>query len=159
MAYFTHYWKYDTLDFHEELIADGDLPTGLDHTAGEQFHAREVRSRDWIYIVSFKQAQLRVVARLQVDRIVSESEAEQIFPYELWEASEHVVAVDGSGSPIRFDAVVAKGEVGAIRFIDADGARLAPKRDRHGDVNPQTFRGVRKITEATAVMFDKVLGV
>jgi hypothetical protein len=44
-----------------------------------------------------------------------------------------------------------------IKFIGSDGSVLPPRRNRHGHVDPQTFRGVRETTATTASLFDSYL--
>ena len=159
MAYFTHYWKYETVDDHQAMVRRREIPAKLDPTAGEQFKSRQVEPGDWIYVVTFRAGVLRVVARMEVEDIVSQRVANKRLSYNAWRATEHVMAVPRSASPMRFDAAVRTADVGAIRFITADGSPSAPATNRRGDFDPQTFRGVRQITEATAAIFDKVLGV
>ena len=159
MAHFTHYWKYETVADHQTMVRGREIPSKLDHTAGEQFKSRRVTAGDWLYVISFRAGELRVVARLEVEDIVSQRLANKRLSYNPWRATEHVMAVPGSGSPIRFESTVPTAEVGAIRFLTTDGASSAPAMNRRGDFDPQTFRGVRQITEATAAIFDKVLGV
>lgn len=44
-----------------------------------------------------------------------------------------------------------------IKFLDRKGHTSPPGYNRHGNVVPQTLRGVRRITPGTAKLFDEVL--
>jgi len=111
------------------------------------------------YVISFIACDLYFVGRLTVDRIVSESEAYAILQpsYDLWEADEHVIGVPGSSTKFHFELVVPPAKVAAIEFIDAKDSFKSPRLNKHGDVDPQTFRGVREISPATAKVFDRLL--
>jgi hypothetical protein len=157
MTNFTHYWTATTLAAQRAISRPGER---LEHCAGNLFRARHVRHGDRVYIVSFSRRDLRLVARMTVDRIVSESEAYRILQpsYGLWEADEHVLALPGSDTEIHFDLLVPAKSVAAIRFLGADGTSNPPAVNRNGNVDPQTFRGVREITPSTAAAFDRLLG-
>lgn len=157
MAYFTHYWKGSTFESTKNDVPLGRNTGFLDHTAGEQFKSRGVQRGDTVYAITFKSGELFVVGRLIVDQILGQREAQRLLTYELWEASEHLIGDSTKLTTMRFDAVVPDAKVAAIRFLDRDGARSAPARNRRGGIDPQTFRGVRQITEPTARLFDDVL--
>jgi hypothetical protein len=113
---------------------------------------------DTVYVISFFDGVLYVVGSLDVDLIVSEAKARAILrTSNLWHADEHAVAKKGGSSRARFDSPISQSDMRKIKFIGSDGSVLPPRRNRHGQVDPQTFRGVREITATTASLFDSYL--
>ena len=157
MAFFTHYWARDTFkDNH--LSAGNAVGDELLHTAGNHFRSRGVIFGDTVYVISYHNGTLYVVARLAVESIVNQAKARAMLGYDLWQARDHVIAQKGSSSPTRFDRTIDRQAMRDIEFISSDGSVVQPAKNRHGAIDPQTFRGVREITPATAALFDTRLG-
>jgi len=151
MSFFTHYWSGETF----KRLAQ--TPGGdLDHTAGNQFNG--VMPGDTVYVISFFGGVLYVVGRMTVERVATREEAIAVLgTSDLWDAKQHVIAKQGTSSRERFDVPISQSDVWTIEFIDSNGAVVPPKRNRHGRVDPQTFRGVREITAPTASLLDSYL--
>ncbi len=150
MTAWTHYWKKAT--------AQGQAHGLLDHTAGNSFRSRGVGNGDRVYVISFWDGTLKVLGRLDVDRIVDQAEAERIQGEQLWDADDHVLAERGSASKLGV-RVVPDSKLGKIEFINADGSMVSVKYNRRGKVEGMTFQvEVREITTTTARLFDQLLG-
>lgn len=159
MAYFTHYWKGQTASSHER---DSVLTaTGFSHTASANLCRAGVESGDVVYGITYSAGQLFVIGRMTVQKVVDQQEADVLLPsIDLWVAPDHAVAKRGSYTrPLMFDRVLPEREARRIRFVDSAGMPEAPFIGEDGRVYFQTYRNVRQITEPTAAMFDKVLGV
>ena len=153
MSFFTHYWTGETFK-REAQGPVGDMV----HTAGNQFTSRGVMPGDTVYVISFLHGVLYVVGSLAVDLIVPKAKARVILgTSDLWSADEHVIAKKGGSSRARFDSPISQSDIQEVEFIGSDGSVLPPKRNRHGQIDPQTFRGVREITATTASQFDSYL--
>jgi len=111
-----------------------------------------------VYVISFWDGTLKVLGRLDVDRIVDQAEAERIQGEQLWDADDHVLAERGSASKLGV-RVVPDSKLGKIEFINADGSMVGVKYNRRGKVEGMTFQvEVREITTTTARLFDQLLG-
>ncbi len=153
MSFFTHYWRGDTFK-HEAQGPVGDMVL----TVGNQFTSRDVRPDDTIYVISFMQGVLYVVGSLTVGLIVPEEKARAILgTSNLWEVKDYVIAKKGGSSQKRFDAAISQSDMRKIEFVGSDGSVMPPKRNRQGQIEPQTFRGVREITATTASLLDSYL--
>ena len=94
MASFTHYWEGNTCD---AMFADGLDGDTLDHAADKLFTQRGVGPGDKIYVVNNLRGNLVLIGRLEVDKIVSQAEAERVLgDNNLWDAPEHVIAKPGT---------------------------------------------------------------
>ena len=100
--HFTHYWKNSTW-------TDGSESEGepLDHTASNLFGKRGVTKGDLVYVLTVKRGLLYLCARLEVDRVTSQEDAEQQFGEEVWPAKDHIIGQkDKSFSRRHVDAKV-----------------------------------------------------
>ena len=149
MANWINYWTGDTMDREVTHVP-------LNHTAANKFYERGVRPGDTVFVLSFRNGDLFIVARLVVAEIVGQSAAEQQLGHDLWQAKDHLIAVPGRSTAVRNDAIVPDNRMSDIGFIDKSGARSHPKRN-NGKVEPQTFRHIRQIDSATATLFESVL--
>ena len=155
MAYFTQQWSRPTVRSHEHEFG-GQLQ--FDHTASNFFGGASVATGDTIYIVSWEKGALFLHGSLQVDKMVSQATAARLLGTDdLWEADFHVVAVPGSWTPYHFDVTLTTAQLDAVMFVGPDGNEKAPARRSNGRIDHQTFRNVREITGATALMFDDLL--
>ncbi len=76
---------------------------------------------------------------------------------DLWEADDHCFAKPGPAGRMRFDAELPPDRTDDIEFLDRRGIGRPPAYNRHGTLDPQTLRGVRRISDSTAALFDAVL--
>jgi hypothetical protein len=151
VAIWTHYWK-------REMVEQGE-GTFVGHTTGSVFRQRGVGPGDRMYIISVAGGRLRVVGRLDVENLVTQSKADELFGRHMWEGTEHVVARPGSGTLRRTDAYVASDRLADIEFVGSDGEVVAPKLNRSGHPDVLSLQGVREVTSKTASLFDQVLGL
>ena len=155
MAYFTQQWSRPTVLAHEHEFG-GHIQ--FDHTASNFFGGAGVDAGDTIYIVSWEKGRLYLHGSLQVDKVVTQATAARLLGTDdLWEADFHVVAVPGSWTPNHFDLVLDDAELNSVTFVDKDGNEKPPARRSDGRIDHQTFRNVREISGATALMFDELL--
>lgn len=151
MASFTHYWTGSTCGLHEGL--DGEP---LNHTAGNLFRARGVAPADKIYVVNVLRGDLYLIARMQVAKLTSQADAERYFGEEVWVASEHLIATKGSGTPMRFRRMVPHNVAGELLFESADKYE-GLKYEAPGALDRQTLRGVRRLTDSSALLLDRFM--
>ena len=151
VAVWTHYWK-------REMVEQGE-GTFVGHTASSVFRQRGVVAGDRMYVISVSGGRLRVVGRLDVENVVTQQQADELFGRPVWAGAEHVIARPGSGTPRRKDAYVAEDRAGEIEFVGPDGGVMPLKVNRAGRPDVLSLQGVREITPKTAVLFDHVLGL
>jgi hypothetical protein len=72
VRFWTHYWTHETTTFDQALVESGEIPSALDHTAGNSFRKRGVRPGDGVYVVSYHHGSIRLVGRLVVETIVDQ---------------------------------------------------------------------------------------
>jgi hypothetical protein len=151
---FTHYWKGDTADEHDELNFSGKP---LDHVAGSQFVRMGVKTGDRIYAVTIRRGELYLIGRMEVGEIVfSDSEARKRLDYEPWSGPEHVMWKPGTGTPLRFDRAVPLPVTQRLYFESPNGP-VPPKFVDHNVLDRQTLRGVRKLTPSSALELDSLI--
>jgi hypothetical protein len=146
-----HYWK-------RERAEDGE-GTFVGHSASSVFRQRGVKSGDRMYVISVLGGRLRVIGRLDVEDVVTQKRADELFGRHLWEAPEHVVARPGSGSQRRLDAFVPDHRLSELELVGPDGEAVIAKLNRHGQVDVLNLQGLREITPRAATLFDQVLGL
>ena len=151
VAIWTHYWK-------REMVDQGE-GTYVGHTVSSVFRQRGVAAGDRMYVISVAGGRLRIVGRLDVEDVVTQQRADELFGRPMWEGRDHVVARPGSSTSRRTDAYVADTRVGEIEFLGPGGELISPKLNRKGHPDVLTLQGVREITPRTAVLFDQVLGL
>lgn len=151
--FFTHYWKNSTCELQQEMGFEGKR---FGHTAGNLFTKRKVGRGDFVYAITVRNGRLFVIGRLEVGQIISKQAAQSVFPYEVWDAADHVVALQRTGTVIRFDvAVPAKLSTG-LRFM-CRGRTSNPKLAGPKQLDRQTLRGVRELTKESARSLDAFL--
>ncbi len=151
VAIWTHYWK-------REMVEQGE-GTFVGHTTSNMFRQRGVAAGDRLYVISVSGGRLRIVGRLDVENVVTQQQADELFGRPMWPGPEHVIARPGSGTPRRSDAYVADDRLADIEFVGTDGEVVPPKVNRAGRPDVLSLQGVREITTKTALLFDQVLGV
>ena len=145
------YWSRPT--------ATGAEGRAIDHVASDQFHDAGVDVGDWMYVITYRDGLLHVLTSLVVGHLVNRERAEEILGHtQLWEARWHVIARPETVRRATLAVPLSGSETAAIVFVGRDGRRAAPARNRHGSIDPQTFRTVRRIDASTAAMFDRLLG-
>jgi hypothetical protein len=150
MTLWAHYWKRDRAEDGEGFVG---------HSASSVFRQRGVRTGDRMYVISVLGGRLRVIGRLDVEDVVTQKRADELFGHHVWEGTEHVVARPGSGTPRRLDAFVPDGRLGEVELVGSDGAVSAVKVNRLGHIDVLNLQGLREITTHTANLFDHVLGL
>ncbi len=151
VAIWTHYWKRDMVERGEG--------TFVGHTASNGFRQRGVAAGDRLYVISISGGRLRIVGRLDVEDIVTQKRADELFGRPMRDGAEHIVARPGSGTPRRTDAYLAPQRLGEVEFVGPDGEVVPPKLNRTGQPDVLALQGVREITLKTALLFDHVLGL
>ncbi len=151
VATWTHYWK-------REMVEQGE-GTFVGHSASGVFRRSGVQPGDRLYVISVAGGRLRIVGRLDVEDVVNQKRADELFGRPVWEGAEHVIARPGSGTPRRTDAYLAAHGLVDVEFVDADGDIVPPKLNLAGHPDVLWLQGVREITARTALLFDQVLGV
>jgi hypothetical protein len=146
-----HYWKRERAE-----VGEG---TFVGHSASSVFRQRGVKAGDRMYVISVLGGRLRVIGRLDVEDVVTQQRAEELFGRHLWEAPDHVVARPGSGTPRRLDAFVPSSRIGELETVGPDGEATPMKLNRLGHIDVLSLQGVREITARTATQFDLVLGL
>ena|ERR1022692_1369808 len=148
--YWTHYWTQKTLEDHREQSGEQ-----LGHTAGNQFLNCGVSEGDFVYCVSAIEGSVVLIARVQVDDVVSQETAIEYFGESIWKAKDHVIAKAGTGSVLRLDRIVPMDYVRKLRFITKMGeTRVTFQGD---GIDQQTLRRVRELTETSARLLDKII--
>jgi hypothetical protein len=129
------------------------------HAASNQFRARGVRVGDSLYVVSCFGGQLYLLGRLDVAYLLGPVEAADHAGEELelfdW-AQDHAFAADNNIGPVYFDLIVPEATIRRMQF--ENGRPLAMRPGPGGqEPDPQTFRGLRQLTEASACLLDDEL--
>ena len=154
MNNWTHYWRQATVEDIDLM----NLSDPLDHSASNMFLKRGVKQGDRVYVISCFDGDFYVVGRLIVDQVVDQRTAQRSLPYEPWHAEDHILTRPGTRTPLRLNATVPMKDVRRLQFISQRGVGY-PKFTPKGVPDPQTFRGVRQITDDTAKLFDRTLGL
>jgi len=151
VAIWTHYWK-------REMVEHGE-GTFVGHTAANSFRQRGVTAGDRLYVISIAGGRLRVVGRLDVEDIVTQQRANELFGRPVRAGIEHIVARPGSGTPRRADAYLPPHRFAEVELVGAEGEVTPAKVNAHGHPDVLALQGVREITPKTALLFDQVLGL
>jgi hypothetical protein len=130
----------------------------LEHTAGSGYTKAGIEVGDQLYIVNFLDGMLSVLGRMTVGEFLDRAGATARFGDDVYDAREHIVAVQDSATPKVFDALVYDELIDDLEFLNKGGEILRAKRNASGQVEPQTFTNVREITRSTGALFDLLLG-
>jgi HNH endonuclease len=152
--YFTHYWQNQTWELNRDIGAKGDL---LEHCASNLFTQRGVSSDDFVYVITVKDGQLYLCAKMQVAMVCTDIEAAEYLNRELtdlWEANEHIVA--HAATPQEYNFVVPENITKSLRFLNKN-AEKPLVFDALGRLDKQTLRGVRELSLSSAAQLDKLL--
>ena len=154
--YFSHYWGSSTFGWHEPNC-EGEP---WDHTAGDLFQKKGIQVGDVLYGWSFNGGRLLLMARMSVGRFVSQDEADARYDGEggrAWPAEDHILASPDSGTAMRFAREVPDHLARQLTFLSPVGDIKGPALNRSGNLDHQTFRGVRELTAAGAAILDDVI--
>ena len=155
--YFTHYWKNETCDDMEKRNYQGKP---LTHTANDEFCAfgnHCVKEEDYVYVVTVKDGELILVAKIEVEDVTNQIQAAKELkttPDELWEAKDHIIGK--SCIPIDFHRGVPTDITEELEFESPSG----PKRLKFvapGKLDQQTLRGVRQLTSDSVEILEEWL--
>jgi hypothetical protein len=95
-----------------------------------------------------------------VDKVLDESGAHKVLGFDVWEASDHLIARKPL-TKCRYDVTVPHALLSDIEFITAKGTDGIKFDQRDGAdpraVDRQAIRGVREISASTAGLFDRLL--
>jgi hypothetical protein len=98
------------------------------------------------------------VTSLVVGHLVRPKKTEEILRSKnLWEADWHVIARSDSVRRATMAATLTSKQTAEIVFLNQNGEAAAPARNRHGAIDPQTFRSTRRIDAHSAAMLKQVL--
>lgn len=151
--HFSQLWTGDEFRWHRDG-ADG-MP--LRHAASNRFVERGIRPGDRLYVWSFIKGDLLLIGRMEVDAIVSYPEAVRRLDSTNFsdQLTDHAIA--RSATEKRFERVVPLKIIQQLEFMSPDGEINPPKFNSQKRPDPQTFRGVRQLTPASAVLLDKLV--
>ncbi|UUY05393.1 hypothetical protein LRS13_07685 [Svornostia abyssi] len=123
----------------------------LRHTANDQFRDVRVQPGDRVYIVATKGGRLMLLSCLVVHRVTDKTEAQREFPYELYDARDHLI---GSGAPLDPDREIPEDVVRQLVRASGKPIRIADDEYR---VNVHSLRRTGRLTEHSADLLDSVL--
>lgn len=143
------YWRADINQMHE-LIG---------HSAGNSFRKRGVSPGDIVYIVSLMNGQLMLGGKMAVGQILNHKQAVEYLENEyLYEADEHLVAVERSGTPLHLHRQLEPQVTKRLRFQSKDGPK-APFFVSESKLDNQATRGTRELTEESANLLDAIIDI
>lgn len=146
-AYIT-LWSQPQIEFERRQLHGNDT---LGHTANNQFRGVGVAPGDRVYIVGTNQGRLLLLARLSVERVVDQDEAERHFGHAVYEASDHLL---GTGTPLRLDREVPEEVTRELEREYGKRIKIAAEEYR---IDPGSLRRTGRITEASAALLDALL--
>lgn len=149
--FWLHYWKEKT------LLADPPNRAGywLGHTCGDQFGS--VRIGDFVYCLSAHEGRAILVARMQVDDIVDQAEADRRMSHfgGAWPGINHLFAEEENATTMYVDRFLSPAVLRQLRFHTSRGeTALKLRGDR---LDPQTLRRVRELTSCSARLLDEII--
>lgn len=152
IRYWTCHWQ--NRFWHPDINGE-DGP--VCHSAGNSFSKRGVAPGDIVYIVSILEGQLLLGGRMKVERILSYEEAVDFFDGEdIYEADEHLIGVEGSGTPLKLHRRLSPAVTKRIRF-ESKGGPKEPFFVSDTELDRQATRGVRELTSESAAYLDRII--
>lgn len=153
--YFTVFWS-DTVC--EERYRAGVSGEALSVIPGEGFTEAGIANGDVMYVISAYDGQFLLVARLVVERLIDSYEATQnLIDEEIEIASEYLLPQMGTATPQYFTRQLRWEEVGALRLLSGDGTPKPLKFAGDEAIDEEALRGVREVTESSAMLFDEAI--
>jgi len=111
-----------------------------------------------VYAVTVSDGMLHVLGRLEVRQLCSAEEAaEALGTEDLWDADEHLVAKRGTATRTTTTCAVPSEIARKLRLVAVGGRKRAPRFSSRGKLDPQTFRGIRELTQNSAAILDDAL--
>lgn len=151
---FTVYWLNETWDEVSEETGPGE-PLG--YAGSEIFRRNGVSPGDSIYVVTIKKGKLLVAAKMVVGAILNRKEAAAVCGAEnIWDSSEHIIA--SQSTPAFWDRRIADDVTERLRFVTPDDGEKPLKFRKRGELDGQTLRTIRRLTEDSARELDALLG-
>jgi hypothetical protein len=150
LAAYTYLWTNDCrvarLDREGEPLAC---------TAGSLFTARGVVPGDAVYVVTVLDRKVFLIGRLTVKRVWERAawDAEPDRP-PLWEGTE---VIEGAGTPMRLARAVPPHVLRQLRLVDVKGREKLLTVTSGMLDNPQSLRGIRRLSGASAELLDGML--
>ena len=150
--FWTAYWQ--NIRWRDDVNAEYD-PV---HASGSNlFSIRGVAAGDTVYVVSCADGQLLLDGKMTVKRLVSRSEAVEIWDNDgLYDASEWVVDEALEGTPLQLHRQLSPSVSRQLRFE----SKIGPKGlffVTENELDRQAIRGVRELTCESAALFDRAI--
>jgi hypothetical protein len=128
----------------------------INHSAGNRFTSRGVSRGDAVYIVTLIEGQLFLGGKMTVDRVVDNQEAIRLFGDWIYEAGEHLVGAEGSGTPLKLRRRLSSALTKRLRYQSRSGPKpLFFKSDE--SLDNQATRGTLELTVDSAAIFDDII--
>ena len=149
---FTHYWSETTAA--RNLDSEGQP---FDHTAGNRFVRAGVTTGDRVYGITVRKGAPTLIGRMTVSSPpLSNKDASELSGYDIRDAGEHLIAEPGTSSSTSFLRVIPTHMLKRLRF-ESIGGETALKFVSETRLDQQTFRGVRRLTAASALELESLL--
>jgi hypothetical protein len=162
--YYTHYWTNDTWR-REARRADPKAKNKkkrewglLNHTAGNVFKRRGVKSGDVVYVITIMDGELIVGGKIIVDKILNQSQAGLYLgqPAEkLWEAADHLVMPIRQAEYFNPKNKVPFSVSSRLGILNSSGTRFPKCIEKKLD--SQTMRGVCELSHSASQALDKYI--
>ena len=154
----TRYW---TCHWQNRYWRDAVYPGRqlVNHSAGASFAKRGVSPGDVAYAVSLSGGQLLLGGRMTVGQILGLEEAVAFFgDNNIYEAPEHLIAADGSGTFLDLHRRLSPELTKRLRFESKTGPK-EPCFVSDTELDNQATRGVRELTPASAALLDQIIAL
>lgn len=154
----TRFWAYHWQNRYWRRDVNPEyMPVG--HSAGNSFRKRGIAKGDVVYVISLIDGQLMLGGRMTVDRIINYEEAVAHFGDEnFYEAAEHLIGVEGSGTPLNLHRQLSPQITKRLRFQLKDGPK-EPFFVSATALDNQATRGIRELTEESALLLDAIIAI
>jgi hypothetical protein len=158
--FWTHYWTEATL-----ISQRPKSGSKLEHTAGNQFltcgcdgngDPRGVKPGDFVYCVSSIGGEVILIARLLIDEIGQQEDANIRFgPDDIWQADCHLFTKEANGSKRDFERFVPPAILRRLEFITKKRKSRIKFQGISDRIDQQTLRRVRELTPGSAKILDE----
>lgn len=147
--FFTHYWSNATW-----LKKRNQAGHVLDYLGGNLFRKRRVKSGDSVYVVTNLKGKLFLCAKVVVRLLRTRNEALKLREDLVESARDHLFG--RQGTPMQFNSRLPNLVSRRLKFVTSDGVKHL-KFISDGSLHKQTIRGVRELTQPSAVLLDRYL--
>lgn len=151
--YWTCYWQ-------NAGWTDGGAPQYQEVTCSGSnvFTSRGVSPGDFAYIVSVIDGHLMLGGRMVVGDIVPRVEAMlRLRTRDLWDASEWLLAREGTGTVLDFRRRLSPELTRRLRFVTKSTSPQALRFVSPGRLDTQTIRSIRELSEESARLLDRII--